>query len=144
MNLACFLVICTVSENGKNVKTEDFTGLYNRAPLLSLTLIIGLFGLAGIPPFVGFTGKFMLLLGAFNKGHYILVILAAFNTAIAIYYYLSIVRLTFCTDPEDRMQVKSSGSTRVLAILLIIVIIVMGIFPSTFITIASQAVNLLV
>jgi len=143
MNLACFLVICTVSENGKNVITDDFTGLYNRAPLLSLTLIVGLFGLAGIPPFVGFTGKFMLLLGAFNKGHYILVILAAFNTAIAIYYYLSIVRLTFCTDPEDRLPVESSKSTRVLAILLIIVIIVMGIFPSTFITIASQAVKLL-
>jgi len=144
MNLACFLVICTVSENGENVKIDDFTGLYNRAPLLSLTLIVGLFGLAGIPPFVGFTGKFMLLLGAFNKGHYILVILAAFNTAIAIYYYLSIVRLTFCTDPEDRLPVDSSLKARGLAILLIIVIIVMGIFPSTFITIASKAVDLLI
>lgn len=143
MNLACFLVICTVSDNGKNVITEDFTGLYNRAPLLSLTLIVGLFGLAGIPPFVGFTGKFMLLLGAFNKGHYILVILAAINTAIAIYYYLSIVRLTFCTDPEDRLSVESSGTSKVLAILLIVVIIIMGIFPSTFISMASRAVELL-
>jgi NADH-quinone oxidoreductase subunit N len=143
MSLACFLVICRVSENGKNVAIEDFTGLYNRAPLLSLTLVIGLFGLGGIPPFVGFTGKFMLLLGAFNKGHYILVILAAFNTAIAIYYYLSIVRLTFCTDPMTKDKMTTSLSTRGLAIFLMAVIVVMGIFPSTFISMASQSVKFL-
>ena len=143
MNLACFLVLCTVSEGGKNVTVEDFTGLYKRAPVLSLTLIVGLFGLAGIPPFVGFTGKFMLLLGAFNKGHYILVILAAFNTAIAIYYYLSIVRLTFCTDPEETPSTEVYGYSKSLAIFLMIVIVVMGVFPSTFISIASRSVSLL-
>ena len=143
MNLACFLVICTVSDNGKNVTTDDFTGLYNRAPLLSLTLIVGLFGLAGIPPFVGFTGKFMLLLGAFNKGHYLLVILAAFNTAIAIYYYLSIVRLTFCTDPEERQPVIASLGSNVLAVFLMIAIVVMGIFPSTFLSMATRSIHLL-
>ncbi|BHH82718.1 NADH-quinone oxidoreductase subunit N [Desulforhopalus sp. 52FAK] len=143
MNLACFLVICSVSEDGKNVSIEDFTGLYKRAPILSLTLIVGLFGLAGIPPFVGFTGKFLLLLGAFNKGHYLLVILAAFNTAIAIYYYLSIVRLTFCTDPEERQQVATPLSSRILAISLMVIIVIMGVFPSSFIAIASRSIKLL-
>lgn len=143
MNLACFMVICTVSDNGKNVSVEDFTGLYKRSPILSLTLIVGLFGLAGIPPFVGFTGKFMLLLGAFNKGHYLLVILAAFNTAIAIYYYLSIVRLTFCTDPQEKQSAESYDYSKVLAIFLMIAIVVMGVFPSTFISMASRSVSLL-
>lgn len=143
MNLACFLVICQISENGKNVVIDDFTGLYKRNPILSLTLIVGLFGLAGIPPFVGFTGKFMLLLGAFNKGHVLLVILAAFNTAIAIYYYLSIVRLTFCTDPEERKSVAAPIASRVLAISLMVIIVIMGVFPSTFINMASNSVQLL-
>lgn len=143
MNLACFLVICTVSEDGKNVAIEDLAGLYKRAPILSLTLIVGLFGLAGIPPFVGFTGKLMLLLGAFNQGHYLLVILAAFNTAIAIYYYLSIIRITFCTDPEERQAVAIGGATKIISIFLMIAIVVMGVFPSTFISMASKAVTLL-
>lgn len=143
MNLACFLVICQISDNGKNVLIDDFTGLYKRSPILSLVLIVGLFGLAGIPPFVGFTGKFLLLLGAFNKGHILLVILAAFNTAIAIYYYLSIVRLTFCTDPEDRAELTSPAIVKALAISLMIIIVVMGIFPSTFIGLASESVQLL-
>jgi NADH-quinone oxidoreductase subunit N len=141
MNLACFLVICSIADKGGNVRVEDFTGLHKRAPLLALTLTIGLFALAGIPPFVGFTGKFLLLLGALRQGHLILVILAALNTAIAIYYYLSIVRVTFCTDSEDRGTIRASGLNNTLALLLIAIIIVMGVAPSPFIDFASSAVQ---
>jgi len=144
MNLACFLVICTISEKGKNVSIEDFTGLHKRAPMLALTLTIGLFALAGIPPFVGFAGKFMLLLGALKKGHLLLVILAAFNTAIAIYYYLSIVRVTFCSDSEDRDTITTSFTTSALSVLLILVIVIMGVIPSTFINLATTAVQTII
>jgi NADH-quinone oxidoreductase subunit N len=141
MNLACFLVICTVAEKGKNVSVEDFTGLHKRAPLLAITLTVGLFALAGIPPFVGFTGKFLLLLGALKQGHLPLVILAAFNTAIAIYYYLSIVRVAFCTDSEDRGIVVSSGLNNTLAVLLIMTMIVMGVMPSRFLAMTTSAIQ---
>ena len=141
MNLACFLVICSVAEKGKNVVVEDFTGLHKRAPLLAITLTVGLFALAGIPPFVGFTGKFLLLLGALKQGHLILVILAAINTGIAIFYYLSIVRVSFCTDSEDRGAVASSALNNTLAIMLIVTIIVMGVMPSKFIAITSSAIQ---
>ncbi len=141
MNLACFLVICTVSEKGGNVAIEDFTGLHKRAPLLAITLTVGLFALAGIPPFVGFAGKFLLLLGAFKQGHILLVILAALNTAIAIYYYLSIVRVTFCTDSENRGIIFSNRKTDVLSVLLIVIIIVMGVAPTKFIELTTTAVQ---
>jgi NADH-quinone oxidoreductase subunit N len=141
MNLACFLVICSIADKGGNVAIADFTGLHKRAPLLALTLTVGLFALAGIPPFVGFTGKFLLLLGALRQGHLVLVILAAVNTAIAIYYYLSIVRVAFCTDTEDRGTIQSSGIKNTLAVLLIVIIVVMGVTPSQFIEFASTAVQ---
>lgn len=141
MNLACFLVICSIADKGGNVSIADFTGLHKRAPLLALTLTVGLFALAGIPPFVGFTGKFLLLLGALRQGHLFLVILAALNTAIAIYYYLSIVRVTFCTDSEDRGTIQTSSIKNVLAVTLIVIMIVMGVAPSQFIEFASTAVQ---
>ena len=53
MNLACFLVICNVSKSGENLAISDLTGLHKRAPLLAVTLAVGMFALAGIPPFVG-------------------------------------------------------------------------------------------
>jgi len=141
MNLACFLVICKVSGNGVDVAIEDFTGLHKRAPILAITLTIGLFALAGIPPFVGFTGKFLLLVSAFKQGHLLLVVLAAVNTAIAIYYYLSIVRVCFCTDTDNRGPIRLSGRDAVLSLLLIAIVAVMGIIPMPFLNMTSAAMQ---
>ncbi|MBU0730359.1 MAG: NADH-quinone oxidoreductase subunit N [Proteobacteria bacterium] len=143
MNMACFLVICKVSREGENVTIDDLSGLHQRAPLLALTLGVGMFALAGIPPFVGFMGKFMLLAGALKQGHLILVILAALNTAIAIYYYLSVVRVSYTTDPEDRPAVPVDGVTWAVSITLMIIIIAMGVLPSKIVDMATAAVNVI-
>jgi NADH-quinone oxidoreductase subunit N len=68
MNLACFLVLCNVSQKGENLAIDDLKGLHQRQPVLAFILAVGLFALAGIPPFVGFMGKFMLLTGALEAG----------------------------------------------------------------------------
>jgi NADH-quinone oxidoreductase subunit N len=141
MNLACFLVICKVSREGENVSIKDLSGLHKRAPLLALTLGIGMFALAGIPPFVGFMGKFMLLTGALKAGHLTLVILAAINTAIAIYYYLSVVRVAFCNAPDDRPLVSVDPLTGLVSVFLMIVIIAMGVAPAPILEIATTAVS---
>ena len=141
MNLACFLVICNVSKSGENLEISDLTGLYKRAPLLSITLAVGMFALAGIPPFVGFMGKFMLLAGALKEGYLTLVILAGINTAISIYYYLSVVRISYCTDPENRPAVQVGPLTQALSIALVLIIIVMGVMPAAVVDIATVAVR---
>ena len=141
MNLACFLVLCNVSENGENVMIEDLSGLHKRSPLMAFTLAVGLFALAGIPPFVGFMGKFMLLTGALKEGYMLVVILAAINTAIAIYYYLSVIRITYCSDPEERALVIPSTLTSATSVLLLAVIVFMGVSPQRFVDFASSAVQ---
>jgi NADH-quinone oxidoreductase subunit N len=143
MILACFLVICKVSRDGENLAIEDLSGLHKRAPLLALILAVGMFALAGIPPFVGFMGKFMLLAGALREGYLVLVILAAINTAISIYYYLSVVRVTYTSDPGDRPLVRVDAATGALGVLLIAAIIGMGVAPARFVELASQAMRTL-
>jgi len=142
MILACFLVICCIAKDGDNIAIKDFTGLYQRSPLLAVTLLIALFSLAGIPPFMGFTGKFMLLVGAFRQGHYVLVTLAAINTAIGIYYYLSVVRLTFCTADESQEPLVITKPNRIMqtiAGLLIFAIIYFGVLPNQFLDLVQKA-----
>lgn len=141
MNLACFLVICSVSGDGRNLRIDDLSGLHKRAPLLALTLTIGLFSLAGIPPFVGFSGKFMLLVGVLKQHHLILVTLAAINTAIAIYYYLSVVRVTFCSEPASQEPIKVNSLTNMASLALIFLIIIMGVYPRPFLDIADTALK---
>jgi NADH-quinone oxidoreductase subunit N len=143
MNLACFLVICNVSAKGENVSRDDLMGLYKRSPFLALVLLVGMFALAGIPPFVGFIGKFMLLTGALQAGHLTLVILAALNTAIAIFYYLSVVRVAFTADPGDRADVEVGFSTRAVGVILMVVIVYMGVAPNYILNVASQAMKVI-
>ncbi|MCX5876827.1 MAG: NADH-quinone oxidoreductase subunit N [Deltaproteobacteria bacterium] len=141
MNLAAFLVICKVSEHGENLAVDDLSGLHKRAPLLALTLAVSMFAMAGIPPFVGFMGKFMLLTGAYKAGHLPLVILAAINTAISIYYYLSVVRVTYSASPEDRPAVVVGGVAKAVSIVLVMIIIAMGLVPDPILQLATDAVR---
>lgn len=140
MYLACFLVICKVSPQGKNLSIEDFSGLCKSSPLLALTLGCAMFSLAGIPPFVGFMGKFLLFTSAWENGFRTIVILAALNTAISIYYYLSVVRIAYADNPGERIHVTTDTATRILSILLIVLIVLLGIAPTSLIDAAYISV----
>ena len=133
MVLACFVVICQVSKDGANVAIQEFAGLHRRSPLLAVTLAVGVFALAGIPPFVGFMGKLTLLKAALAKGWLALVIIVVINAAIAVYYYLSVVRETWFRDPGDLPVIRLNWPTRALCLLLIGGILALGIVPSPLI-----------
>ena len=141
MNLACFMVVCKVSKAGANVPIASLAGLYKRSPLLAFTMGLSMFALAGIPPFVGFMGEFMLLAGAYQAGHLLVVILGAINSAIAIYYYLSVVKVTYCDEPETGEVLRVDMATKAVSLILISAIIIMGVLPNTFLSIASSALQ---
>ena len=102
--------------------------------------MVGVFALAGIPPFAGFMGKLTLLKAALAKGHLALVIIAVVNTAIAIYYYLCVVREACFRDPGDRPPIRLDWPTRALCVLLIGGILALGIFPGRVLDTLSTSV----
>ncbi len=141
MNIACYTVLYNVSVNGENLSITDLNGLHKRQPMLAFLLAIGLFALAGIPPMVGFMGEFLLLAGALKQGYLILVILAAINAGIAIYYYLCVVKAAFTADAGDRADVEINTITKFGSVVLVLIIIFMGAFPSKIIAFADTAVK---
>jgi len=141
MNIACYTVFYNVSVTGENLSVTDLNGLHKRQPMLAFLLAVGLFALAGIPPMVGFMGEFLLLAGALKQGYLILVILAAINAGIAIYYYLCVVKAAFTADPEDRADVEINAITKLGSVALVLIIIFMGAFPAKIIAFADTAVK---
>jgi NADH-quinone oxidoreductase subunit N len=140
MNLACFFVIYHLAPQGENISFDDLKGLYKRSPLMALTLAVGAFGLAGIPPTIGFTGKLFIFTAAIKKDMYALVILAVINTGIAIFYYLKMVRAAYTSVDDQVSPIHLRVSTSVLGIFFIVIIILLGIFPQGFIDFAKEAV----
>ena len=141
MMLAAFLVLCVVSTEGENLSIKDLNGLSRRSPLLAFVLGVSMFALAGIPPFVGFMGKFMLLTGAWRAGHTALVIIAAINTAIGIYYYLQVVRAVY-TEPaaDDAQAIVPHAGARMAGICLVGLVLALGLAPESMIRMATEAV----
>ncbi|MGA7145399.1 MAG: NADH-quinone oxidoreductase subunit N [Desulfobacterales bacterium] len=140
MNLACFFVIYNLAPQGENITFADLSGLYKRSPLLALTLAVGAFGLAGIPPTIGFTGKLFLFTAAIKKGMYGLIILAVINTGIAIFYYLKMVRAAYTSVESQVSPLNLKLSTSILGIFFIAVILLLGTFPQGFMSVAKEAI----
>ncbi len=131
MVLACFVVICAVSRDGANVEMSELAGLHRRSPLLAVTLLVGVFALAGVPPFVGFIGKLNVLTAAWSRGHTTLVLITVINSAVAIYYYLKIVREAFFSEHEPVSgRIVLSPSIAAVCVLLVVAITALGVAPA--------------
>jgi NADH-quinone oxidoreductase subunit N len=131
MVLACFVVVCRVSRDGVNVCLSDLAGLHRRSPWLTITLLVGVFGLAGLPPFAGFMGKLMLFKAALAKGHLALVVIAAANSAVAIYYYLAVVREACFRDAGEAPAIVLDWPTRALCVGVVAGVLLLGLAPNS-------------
>jgi NADH-quinone oxidoreductase subunit N len=140
MNLSCFLVVVKVAADGSDLQITQLAGLHRRSPMLAMVLMLAAFGLAGIPPTVGFTGKFLVFAAAVEKGYLWLVIVGMVNATISLYYYIMVVKAAYLAEPEGnppRLQI--SAATRVLAGVLVTIMVAAGIFPHQLLEVARAA-----
>ncbi|MFH1033343.1 MAG: NADH-quinone oxidoreductase subunit N [Pseudomonadota bacterium] len=131
MNLTCFWVICRLSTDGRNLQLNDLNGLYKRAPFLAFVLAVAAFALVGLPPTAGFMGKLFLLTAAWHRGYDWLVIVAALNTAISIYYYLNLVRHAYTSEAEEGdVFVKPRADSALWGGVLAAILLILGAIPA--------------
>jgi NADH-quinone oxidoreductase subunit N len=108
-NLGAFGVVSFISSRTGKENIDDYKGLYSSNPFLSWVMTISLFSLAGIPPTAGFFGKFFLLMAGGGKGNYGLIIIAALNMVVSLYYYLCVVKAIFMDNsdhPIDNLRIS--------------------------------------
>ncbi len=103
-NLGAFGVISLVSAISGKENMDDYKGFYRTNPLLSWVLAISLFSLAGVPPMAGFFGKFFLLFAGAGKGNYLLIVIAALNMVVSLYYYLKVIKTMFMDSNENPIE----------------------------------------
>jgi NADH-ubiquinone oxidoreductase chain 2 len=80
---------------------KDLKGQFIAQPMLSLSLAICLFSMAGIPPLIGFFGKQSVLLSAIGSGYYFMAIVAIIVSVISASYYLRIIKDLQSSDNTD-------------------------------------------
>lgn len=101
MNLGGFTCIILFSLNTGTDEISEYSGLYQKDPLLTLALSICLLSLGGIPPLAGFFGKIYLFWAGWQAGAYGLVIIGLLTSVVSIYYYIRVVKMMVVKEPQE-------------------------------------------
>ena len=105
MNLGLFACLLMMKRNDEYYENiDDLSGLSKNHPLLSLSLLIILFSLAGIPPLAGFFAKFYIFKSVLEQSMYFLAIVGLLSTVIAAFYYLRIIKIMYFDNEKDKYE----------------------------------------
>ncbi len=142
MNLGAFAMAEFISQKeDRGTEIENLRGLGYRYPLLGLSMLLFMFGLAGVPPTVGFIGKYYLFSAAVKSHLYWLAVIGVINSAISAYFYLNIVVTMYMKgEPEKPIAVLDSLPLKVVVVLGAIGVTFVGIFPGSFLDVAMRSV----
>ncbi len=104
------LITIAMIINDEQDRLEAFKGLAKRNPILGFVAVLALLSLAGVPPLVGFFGKYLVFSTAISE-YPTLVIIAIINSGIGIYYYLKTVITVVSKDelPESNAKLSVTG-----------------------------------
>jgi NADH-quinone oxidoreductase subunit N len=112
MNMGAFGIVIWLQHNGATDSLDNFRGLSTWAPGAAALMMLFLLSLTGIPPTIGFLGKYYVFISAVNSGLWWLAVIGALNSAIAAFYYLRIIWLMYFEEPRAaRVQKRSTTLT---------------------------------
>ncbi|MCB0378765.1 MAG: NADH-quinone oxidoreductase subunit N, partial [Bdellovibrionales bacterium] len=110
------------------VLIKDLRGLGTRSPLVALSLSVLLFSLAGLPPSIGFFGKFYVFSAALEQGLIWLTFLAVISSVVSVYFYLKPIVYMYMHEGEGLEPREEAFFSQSIVYLTAIGVVVLGIF----------------
>ncbi len=138
MQLGAFVVVGVLERgNEQHLGIDDYAGLAKRQPVLAFVMAVFMFSLAGIPPFAGFFGKYLLFVAAIESGFTWLAIVAVASSVISAYFYLGLVVKMYFTESHGEQAPSSLGTAGLTLAFTTAASIVLGLFTSQILAIYS-------
>ena len=139
MNLGLFSCLFMMKRNDKYYENiDDLSGLSKNHPLISLSLLIILFSLAGIPPMAGFFAKFYVFKAVIKESMYFLAITGLLSTIISAFYYLRIIKIIYFDPEKEKYDTDYNIGLKITLSLSTLLILLYFIFPSRLVEIVSR------
>ena len=131
MNIAFFCCLFMLKrENQYFDKVEDLSGLSKNHPLLSLSMMIILFSLAGIPPLAGFFAKFYIFTAVIEQSMYFLAIIGLLSTVIAAFYYIRLIKVMYFDEQKEKYDLNHSIGLKMILVISSTIILIYFINPN--------------
>ena len=142
MNVGAFAIVALFSERENEPHLiSDLAGQGWIRPLPALALTACLLSLAGIPPFFGFTGKFVVFRAAVDHGFVWLAVVGVLNSLVSAFYYLRVVYVMYMQPSPRRAPAFAPAlSLSAVAGLSALGVVALGIYPTPILTAAAHAI----
>jgi NADH-quinone oxidoreductase subunit N len=85
---------------------DELSGFFAKNPFMTLSFVVSIFSIAGIPPLPGFFAKYNLLVAAYNFLPYYLFIIVLISSVIAVASYLKILYIALFSSQVNKYQIK--------------------------------------
>jgi NADH-quinone oxidoreductase subunit N len=133
--LGVFGVVAWIgSRSDERLYIDDWAGLGAARPAVALAMTLFLLSLGGVPPVGGFFAKFYLFRAAMQAPQlYWLVVVGVLNSLVSVYYYLRVVVAMYFRDAARPLSPIDAPSMRAGLLLTALVVVLLGIFPSSFV-----------
>ena len=124
------------------IEINDLSGLSKSNPIVSLSLAILMLSMAGIPPFIGFFGKFYVFIAAIKQELYILSILGVMASVISAFYYLRIIKIMYFDESiqDKNLNFKISFQSKLILSISLFIVVCFIFYPSLLINISSKLI----
>ncbi|MDH4110669.1 MAG: NADH-quinone oxidoreductase subunit NuoN [Gammaproteobacteria bacterium] len=142
MSVGGFGMIILLSRNGFEADSlEDFKGLNARSPWFAAVMLMLMFSMAGVPPFVGFWAKLAVIQAVLDIGSLWLAILAVALSVIGAYYYLRVVKLMYFDEPTDKAALQGGGGAmRFVLSVNGLAVLALGLYPGLLLALCARVI----
>ncbi|MBL7685581.1 MAG: NADH-quinone oxidoreductase subunit N, partial [Deltaproteobacteria bacterium] len=110
-------------------------------PVLAAIMTVFMLALTGIPPTVGFAGKFFIFREAVHQGLYPLVIVGVLMSAVSAYYYLRVIVTMYFGKSENSPlpPIRWSTATTVVILFCVVSVFYMGFCPTRYVELSKMS-----
>ncbi len=142
MAAAAFGMIILLSRKGFEAENlEDFKGLNARHPWFALMMLMVMFSMAGVPPFVGFYAKLVVLGSALDAGLIWLALIGVFFAVIGVFYYLRVIWFMYFTDTDEGGELEAATDLRVVISANALLLLGLGLFPGFLLDLCERVLS---
>ena len=131
MNIGAFSCLYLLKKDGQyRENISDLSGISKKHPLLSISFLIILFSLAGVPPLGGFFAKFYIFVSVLEQKMYALAIIGLLTTVISAFYYLKIIKTIYFDDSLTSFEAVKNRTAQASILISCGILVTFFLYPS--------------
>jgi len=134
------VVIALEKAEGKGLELNDYAGLSRKYPLLAASMAVFMLSFIGVPPTIGFMGKFYLFRTVIEGGYLGLALIGVFTSLISAYYYLRIIVIMYMREGEP--SARTDFWVQFTAALTAVLVILLTLVAQPLLNLAARAIML--